>query len=168
MPFRLAATATPAPNDFMELGQHAEFLGVMKQTDMLACFFTHDGGATQKWALKGWAHGPFWQWMASWAVMLRSPADLGYDGSRHVLPPLRQHQHTVAVEYKPSMETGLLFPVEATTMAEKGAAKRAGVRSAASPKSAPIDPMAQANLKGMSTDEKMRLAEKSALEEFRS
>ena len=66
IPFRLAATATPAPNDFMELGNHAEFLGVMSYTDMLATFFVHDGGDTQKWRLRamlrmtfgsGWLHG---------------------------------------------------------------------------------------------------------------
>lgn len=67
IPFRLAATATPAPNDFMELGNHAEFLGVMSYTDMLATFFTHDGGETQKWRLKGHAEDDFWAWMASWA-----------------------------------------------------------------------------------------------------
>lgn len=66
IPFRLAATATPAPNDFMELGNHAEFLGVMSYTDMLATFFVHDGGNTQKWRLKGHAENEFWRWMASW------------------------------------------------------------------------------------------------------
>src|SRR3546814_2133032 len=71
IPFRLAATATPAPNDFMELGNHAEFLGVMKYTDMLATFFAHDGGSTQNWRLKGHAENEFWRWMASWAVLLR-------------------------------------------------------------------------------------------------
>ena len=65
VPFRLAATATPAPNDFMELGNHAEFLGVMSYTDMLATFFVHDGGDTQKWRLKGHAENEFWKWMAS-------------------------------------------------------------------------------------------------------
>jgi hypothetical protein len=65
IPFRLAATATPAPNDFMELGNHAEFLGIMSYTDMLATFFIHDGGDTQKWRLKGHAEDEFWKWMAS-------------------------------------------------------------------------------------------------------
>src|SRR3546814_15147907 len=59
IPFRLAATATPAPNDFMELGNHAEFLGVMKYTDMLATFFAHDGGSMQNWRLKGHAENEF-------------------------------------------------------------------------------------------------------------
>ena len=124
IPFRLAATATPAPNDFMELGNHAEFLGVMKYTDMLATFFAHDGGSTQNWRLKGHAENEFWRWMASWAVMLRKPSDLGYPNDGYDLPPLKYHQHTVAVEYAPSMETGLLFPVEASTLSERIAARR--------------------------------------------
>lgn len=98
VPFRLAATATPAPNDFMELGNHAEFLGVMSYTDMLATFFTHDGGDTQKWRLKGHAENEFWKWMASWSVMIRKPSDLGYPDDGYDLPPLAHHQHTVGVK----------------------------------------------------------------------
>lgn len=124
IPFRLAATATPAPNDFMELGNHAEFLGVMSYTDMLATFFTHDGGDTQKWRLKGHAENEFWKWMASWAVMIRKPSDLGYSDDGYNLPPLNQHQHLVAADYAPSLDTGLLFPMEASTMQERLAARR--------------------------------------------
>ncbi len=127
IPFRLAATATPAPNDFMELGNHAEFLGVMSYTDMLATFFTHDGGETQKWRLKGHAETEFWKWMASWSVMLRKPSDLGYDNEGYDLPPLIYHQHTVKVEYAPSLETGLLFPMEARTMQERISARKDSV-----------------------------------------
>ncbi len=124
IPFRLAATATPAPNDFMELGNHAEFLGVMSYTDMLATFFTHDGGETQKWRLKGHAENDFWKWMASWSVMIRKPSDLGYANDGYELPPLRQQQHMVQADYAPSMDTGLLFPMEATTMQERISARR--------------------------------------------
>lgn len=124
VPFRLAATATPAPNDFMELGNHAEFLGVMSYTDMLATFFVHDGGDTQKWRLKGHAENEFWKWMASWAVMLRQPSDLSYPNDGYNLPPLRQQLHTVAIDYEPSIDTGLLFPMEARTMQERLAARR--------------------------------------------
>lgn len=124
IPFRLAATATPAPNDFMELGNHAEFLGVMSYTDMLATFFVHDGGETQKWRLKGHAENEFWKWMASWAVMLRKPSDLGYPNDGYDLPPLNYHMHTVAVEYAPSMETGTLFPMQASTLSERISARR--------------------------------------------
>jgi hypothetical protein len=124
IPFRLAATATPAPNDFMELGNHAEFLGVMSYSDMLATFFVHDGGETQSWRLKGHAEDEFWKWMASWAVMLRRPSDLGYDDAAYELPPLTQVQHQVAVDYAPSLDTGLLFPVEASSLQERIAARR--------------------------------------------
>ena len=124
IPFRLAATATPAPNDFMELGNHAEFLGVMSYTDMLATFFVHDGGETQKWRLKGHAEEAFWRWMASWSVMLRKPSDLGYEDGAYLLPELRQVQHTVHAAYAPSMETGLLFPMQAASLQERIAARR--------------------------------------------
>lgn len=124
IPFRLAATATPAPNDFMELGNHAEFLGVMSYTDMLATFFVHDGGETQKWRLKGHAEDAFWRWMASWSVMLRKPSDLGYEDGAYLLPELHQVQHTVHAAYAPSMETGLLFPMQAATLQERIAARR--------------------------------------------
>lgn len=122
IPFRLAATATPAPNDFMELGNHAEFLGVMSYTDMLATFFVHDGGETQKWRLKGHAENDFWKWMASWAVMLRKPSDLGYDDTGYDLPPLRLHQHTV--ESVTEADDGFLFTMPAQSLGERIKARR--------------------------------------------
>lgn len=125
VPFRLAATATPAPNDFMELGNHAEFLGVMSYTDMLATFFTHDGGDTQKWRLKGHAENEFWKWMASWSVMIRKPSDLGYDDTGYDLPPLTQIQHTVSIA--PKFDDGDLFASHATTMSERIVARRESV-----------------------------------------
>lgn len=91
-PFRLACTATPAPNDFMELGNHAEFLGIMSYSEMLAMFFVHDGGQTSKWRLKGHAEDVFWQWMGSWAVVLNSPKDLGYEAYGYDLPKLCVHE----------------------------------------------------------------------------
>lgn len=91
-PLRLACTATPAPNDFMELGNHAEFLGVMTYAEMLAMFFVHDGGQTSKWRLKGHAEDVFWQWMGSWAVVMNSPYDLGYEVEGYDLPELRIHE----------------------------------------------------------------------------
>lgn len=127
VPFRLAATATPAPNDFMELGNHAEFLGIMSYTDMLATFFVHDGGDTQKWRLKGHAENEFWKWMASWSVMIRKPSDLGYSDEGYELPPLNYIEHRVGAEYAPSIDTGLLFPMQARTLSERIAARRATV-----------------------------------------
>lgn len=103
-PFRLACTATPAPNDFMELGNHCEFLGVMSRTEMLSMYFVHDGGDTSKWRLKRHAEDIFWQWMASWAVFISNPADLGYPGEDYILPELQIHEHIVDGE-EPVKET---------------------------------------------------------------
>ena len=129
IPFRLAATATPAPNDFMELGNHAEFLGVMSYSSMLATFFTHDGSETQKWRLKGHAEADFWRWMASWAVMLRKPSDLGYSDAGYDLPPLVKRQHVVATEGSNIGFDGgySMFPVEARTLSERTQARRSTV-----------------------------------------
>jgi DNA modification methylase len=94
-PFRLACTATPAPNDYMELGNHAEFLGVMTRTEMLSKFFVHDGAETSKWRIKGHAETVFWSWVASWAIMMQKPSDLGYKATGYDLPALNVHQVTV-------------------------------------------------------------------------
>jgi len=127
IPFRLCATATPSPNDFMELGNQSEFLGIMSYTDMLAMFFVHDGGSTQNWRLKGHAEDRFWQWMCQWAVMLRQPKDLGFDNTGYDLPKLHNIQHLVDVEYNPDIETGHLFPIEAASMQERLSARRTSV-----------------------------------------
>lgn len=88
VPYKLACTATPAPNDYMELGNHAEFCGVMTRSEMLSMFFVHDGGQTSKWRLKGHAQDVFWQWMASWSVFIDNPSNLGYQISGYDLPTL--------------------------------------------------------------------------------
>lgn len=124
VPFRLAATATPAPNDYMELGNHAEFLGVMSYTDMLATFFVHDGGDTQQWRLKGHAEDEFWKWMCSWAVMMRKPSDLGYPDEGYDLPTLHQIQHTVKADYDTSRMEGDMFPMLASSMSERITARK--------------------------------------------
>ncbi len=97
-PYRLACTATPAPNDYMELGNHAEFLGVMSRTEMLSMYFVHDGGDTSKWRLKGHAEDTFWRWVASWGVVLEKPSDLGYSDEGYILPPLTITDHVIEVE----------------------------------------------------------------------
>ena len=119
-PYRLACTATPAPNDHMELGTHAEFLGVMRRVDMLSRFFYHDGTETQKWHIKGHAKKPFWQWMCSWSVSVRKPSDLGYEDGAFQLLPLVHRQITVETDPTP----GALFPMEAQTLQERQAARR--------------------------------------------
>lgn len=87
-PFKLACTATPSPNDFMELGNHAEFLNVMSRNEMLAMYFVHDGGETTKWRLKGHSEEIFWKWVAGWGVMLTKPSDIGFSATGYDLPAL--------------------------------------------------------------------------------
>lgn len=125
-PYRLACTATPAPNDHMELGNHAEFLGVMTRQEMLSTFFVHDGGETQKWRIKGHAEGKFWEWVASWAVVLRRPSDLGYDDNGFILPPLTIHEEIIQ-SGRPI--EGMLFPMEAQTLQERRQARRCSLDS---------------------------------------
>lgn len=126
-PFRLAATATPAPNDWTELGTHAEFLGVCSREEMLAEFFCHDGGETQVWRLKGHAQREFWRWVASWGALVRSPDDLGYDGSAHRLPELVSHQHTISVDVRNIFATGQLFPDDNASLMERRDARKASM-----------------------------------------
>ena len=115
-PYRLACTATPAPNDHMELGNHAEFMGVMSRTEMLSAYFVHDGGKTSQWRLKGHAKGAFWKWVASWAVMLQMPSDLGYEDNGFKLPPLNIDQIVVD-------KTGYIVK-EALTLQDRRGARR--------------------------------------------
>ena len=103
-PYKLACTATPAPNDFMELGNHSEFLGVMTRAEMLSMFFVHDGGETSKWRLKGHAESLFWQWMSSWCVVVDNPQKLGYSADGYVLPELNIKQIIVDGE-EPVMDS---------------------------------------------------------------
>lgn len=87
-PYKLCCTATPSPNDHTELGNHAEFLGIMSRTEMLATYFIHDGSDTSKWRLKGHGEKRFWEWVATWAVCVRDPSDLGYSNDGFALPEL--------------------------------------------------------------------------------
>ena len=106
--FKLASTATPAPNDHMELGTHAEFLGLMRRLEMLSRWFINDTAtASQQWRIKGHAQDAFWDWVASWARCAETPADLGYDASRFVLPPLNIHRHKAAGDTRAA--AGMLF-----------------------------------------------------------
>lgn len=126
-PFKLCATATPAPNDWTELGTHAEFLGICSQVEMLSEYFVHDGGDTQTWRLKGHARQQFWRWVASWAAMVRSPADLGFDASRYNLPALHVSQHVTKSSGHDSQATGMLFALEANTLSERRDARRSSL-----------------------------------------
>jgi len=120
IPYRLSCTATPSPNDFEELGNQCEFLGVMTRTDMLATYFVNDTGDTGTWRLKGWGASKFWEWMGSWAVVLRNPSDIGFDGSRYLLPDPVYTEHMVEIED----HSGDLFAKPAMTLTERRKAQR--------------------------------------------
>ena len=120
IPFRLAATATPAPNDIVELCTHSEFLGVMTEREVKAMFFRLDNNSSHEWRLKGHAQDDFWRWLASWCVAIRKPSDLGYDDGDFILPPLNVENHIVE-----STDSGnYLFPMEAITLQERREARR--------------------------------------------
>lgn len=123
-PYRLCATATPAPNDWTELGTHAEFLGVCTRAEMLAEFFVHDGGETQTWRLKGHARHLFWKWVSQWGACVRKPSDLGYDDEAYRLPPLIETEHMVEADDSNLIEDGMLFALEASSLMERRAARK--------------------------------------------
>ena len=107
-PMRLCCTATPAPNDIAEVGNHAEFLGIMSHAEMLSAYFVHDSDDSRKdgWRLKGHAQEPFYRWLASWGMSVRKPSDLGYSDEGYVLPPLTITPHWIEANYRPE---GTLF-----------------------------------------------------------
>lgn len=123
VPYRLSCTATPSPNDFEELGNQCEFLGVMSRTEMLATYFINDTGDTGTWKLKGWGQSRFWEWMGSWAVVIRNPADIGFNGSRYELPDIIYREHVVSTK---TLE-GELFARSAHTMQERRQAQRQSI-----------------------------------------
>lgn len=105
-PYKLACTATPSPNDPMELGNHAEFMDVMSRNEMLAMYFVHDGGNTSKWRLKGHATKAFYQWVGSWAIMLNKPHDIEFEMDGYHLPKM----NLLDTEIKtPKRDNGRLF-----------------------------------------------------------
>lgn len=123
--YKLACTATPAPNDHMELGNHAEFMGVMSRTEMLSMFFVHDGGDTSQWRLKQHGETAFWEWVASWAVLMRRPSDLGYDDDGFVLPALNVHRYRGESEL---VADNALFAAAPDTLLEQLRTRRATIQ----------------------------------------
>lgn len=123
-PYKLACSATPAPNDYMELGNHAEFMGVMTRTEMLSTFFYHDGGDTAKWILKGHAEDRFWEWCSQWAITIRKPSDIGYDDDGYDLPPLNVDEIIVNSEIGELDGQLMLVPIIASTLNERRQARR--------------------------------------------
>lgn len=128
-PFKLCCTATPAPNDWTELGTHAEFLGICTRAEMLAEFFCHDGGETQKWRLKGHARDAFWRWVAEWGALVSHPRDLGYEQDGYDLPPLHVHEHLLPVDDGVAQAAGLLWAEEASSLMERRQARKASIGS---------------------------------------
>jgi hypothetical protein len=130
VPYRLLATATAAPNDFIELGTSSEALGYMGHMDMLARFFKNDQnnltsrrmyGEAPKWRFKGHAELPFWRWVTSWARACRKPSDLGFDDGRFVLPELIERDHLIESS---TVAEGMLFAIPATDLREQRAEKK--------------------------------------------
>lgn len=130
LPYRLLATATAAPNDYIELGTSSEALGHLGYMDMLNRFFKNDlnnsatgrmRGEVIKWRLKGHAEEPFWRWVASWSRAMRKPSDVGFDDTRFILPPLNEREHVVSAE---SVAEGMLFELPAVGLKEQREERR--------------------------------------------
>lgn len=139
-PYRLLATATAAPNDYIELGTSSEALGELGYTDMLTRFFKNDQGNTikamafggqakldegAKWRFKGHAEQAFWKWVCSWARAIRKPSDLGFDDARFILPPLGEQEHMVSAS---SLAPGMLFALPAVGLKEQREERRRTIK----------------------------------------
>lgn len=124
--FKLACTATPAPNDHMELGNHAEFLGLCTRAEMLSKYFVHDGGETQTWRLKGHAAKPFWDWVGTWATTYSRPSDINpsFSDDGFELPQLLLEQHIL---YMAPESVGYLIDMPAETLGEARKIKRKSI-----------------------------------------
>lgn len=125
-PFRLACTATPAPNDFTEIGNHSEFLGIKSRVEMLAEYFINDtGDTTSAWRLKGHAQDAFWRWLAGWSRVIKHPADLGFSADGYDLPPLNVDDVVVTTDNVDAADAGMLFLPQAMTLSEQRAVRKA-------------------------------------------
>lgn len=118
--YKLACTATPSPNDFTELGNHAEFLNVMTMNEMLSMYFINDASNGNGWRLKGHSVSEFFKWIAEWAIMIKTPADLGFDDTKYQLPELKIHN--IVTESKTN--EGQLFALPAETLQERRIARK--------------------------------------------
>lgn len=130
VPYRLLCSATPAPNDYTELGTSSEALGYLGHMDMLNRFFKNDQnnsaqgrmhGKVMQWRFKGHAEMPFWRWVCSWSRAVRKPSDLGYEDGDFLLPPLIEQQHVVTSRTTPQ---GMLFAIEAISLQEQREERR--------------------------------------------
>lgn len=118
--YKLACSATPSPNDFTEIGNHAEFLNVMTMNEMLSMYFINDASDGIGWRLKGHSVTDFFKWIGEWAIMIRTPSDLGFDDTKYKLPKL--HMHNIVTESKPLENQ--LFAKPAETLQERRQARK--------------------------------------------
>lgn len=123
--YRLACSATPAPNDIFELANHAEFLDVMTGKQVMAMFFIQDGNTTHKWKIKDHGVTKFWEFISEWAIAVRKPSDIGFDDDGYDLPEPVYHEHVV----KSVIKEGLLFSMNAQTMTERRQARRESIEN---------------------------------------
>lgn len=121
-PYKLSLSATPSPNDYTELGTQAEFLGVMTQMEMLSMFFINDTANTGDWRLKKHAENKFWEWMATWCIVLRKPSDLGFDDTGYDLTPVTYEEIIVSSKEKDGM-----FTKQASTLSERLASRKSSL-----------------------------------------
>lgn len=126
--YKLACTATPAPNDYMELGNHSEFIEALTRSEMLSMFFINDTANVGQWRLKGHADHHFWKWVCSWAVMIRKPSDLGYDDGSFHLPKLNIIPQIVESNDDP-YQLMELFMREASTLSERRDARKQSIEA---------------------------------------
>ena len=115
-PYKLACTATPSPNDHVELGQHAEFLGVCSYLEMLSHYFVHDGGDTSKWRLRKHAENDFWKFVCTWSVSVDRPSTLGFNGDGYDLPEIEYIEHTIPIQ----KDDGCLFRIGSVSATDIG------------------------------------------------
>jgi DNA modification methylase len=127
-PYKLACTATPAPNDYMELGNHSEFLNVLSRTEMLSTFFINDTSNVGTWRLKGHGQDKFWEWLCSWGVMITKPSDLGFSDKKFILPELDIEQIVIK---NGNPLPGKLFIEAANTLKERRQARRQSIETKA-------------------------------------
>jgi superfamily II DNA or RNA helicase len=125
IPYRLACTATPSPNDYTELGNHSQFLGVKTMSEMLSEYFVHDLNKTQDWRLKGHAVKPFWKWVSTWGAMLKRPSDLGYSDEGFALPPLNIHTRRIEIDHRDFWKEGYLFAPDVKTLTDQRTTRKA-------------------------------------------
>jgi hypothetical protein len=123
IPFRLAGSATPAPNNQQEILYHAEVLGIMREKEALALFFIQDGNTSNQYRLKMNAVDHYYKWLASWAVAIRKPSDLGYSDEGFIRPPVNWQQ--ITIDIADPLDTGMLVQVEALGLNEQRKARNA-------------------------------------------